>query len=346
MSRATPHNYLPDFCTARAVVTVMVIVQLVAFVLTLANLQAEVPAWTRLWQLSLFLQWLGLMSAAMLCLGRRLFARLDVVALSVAASAALLGTTALLSLLAWFTLRWAGASALIGTDPWLFTLRNLGVAAIVTPVVLRYFWVQHQWRREVEREAGARIQALTARIRPHFLFNAMNTIAALIRVRPQDAERAVEDLAELFRASLADARTLVTLEEELELARLYLRMEELRLAPRLSVEWRLAEVPASLRLPRLVLQPLVENAVRHGVETRPEGGRLTIGVEPVGTGQVRLFVENPCGSGDDTEGNRMALGNIRERLELAFGDRASLELEERDGLWRAELRVPVTRGTP
>jgi two-component system sensor histidine kinase AlgZ len=339
---ATDSYYLPDFCTARAVATVMVIVQLVAFALTLAGLQPDLePGW-RLLQLSLFLQWLGLMSAALLCVSRPLLSRLAVTPLSVASFALLLVSTGLLSLLAWYALRWAGQHALLGGEgPWLFTLRNLGVCAILTPVVLRYFWVQHQWRREVEREAGARFQALTARIRPHFLFNAMNTIAALIRTRPAEAERTVEDLADLFRASLADARTLVTLDEELELTRLYLRMEELRLQPRLGVEWQVGAVPAELRLPRLVLQPLVENAVRHGIEPLARGGTVRISVSTAADGCVELAVDNPRGPGDAREGNRMALDNIRERLLLAFDGHASLSVEERPDHWRALLRVPV-----
>ncbi len=342
MPAAPDPCYLPDFCAARSVAVVVVVCQLLAFVLVAAQIAAIEPAGIRLLKMSLFLHWLGLTSAGVLCLARALLARRSTAMVSVGAFALVVMTTVLLSFAAWHALVWAGyGQELSGTEPALFVARNAAVAAIITAVLLRYLWIQYEWRRNVELEAGSRIQALTARIRPHFLFNSMNTIAALIRSRPQDAERAVEDLADLFRASLADAGTLVPLAEELELTKLYARMELLRLGTRLRLEWRVVEPLPQLKLPRLVLQPLVENAIRHGIEPIPGGGVVEVTVRQVGDA-LELEVRNPLapGSSGSLDGNRMAHDNIRQRLELAYGGRATLVAAEGAEHYCATLTLP------
>jgi two-component system sensor histidine kinase AlgZ len=348
MRDAPDHYYLPDFCAGRSVAVVLLVCQLLAFLVVASNAAgAELPA-ILLLKVSLFLHWLGLMSALVLCLSRRLLARLSLTALSAAAFLLVLATTALLSVGAWSALRWAGYGVELGSYPLLaFALRNAAIAAIVTAVLLRYFWVQHQWRRNVELEARSRIEALTARIRPHFLFNSMNTIAALIRSRPVDAERAVEDLADLFRASLADARVQVALADELALARGHLRMEQLRLGDRLKVEWRAVDAPDAARVPRLLLQPLVENAVRHGIEPLPGGGTVAISVR-ARDGALVFEVENPRPAAGAAlplegivEGNRMALANIRQRLELVYGAKAALAVHETEGRFAVMVRIPL-----
>ena len=347
MRDAPDHYYLPDFCAGRSVAVVLLVCQLLAFVVVASKSGGpDLPA-ILLLKVSLFLHWLGLMSALVLCAARRLLVRLALTPLSAAAFLLVLATTALLSVGAWFALRWAGYGVELGAHELLaFTLRNAAIAAIVTAVLLRYFWVQHQWRRNVELEAQARIEALTARIRPHFLFNSMNTIAALIRGRPADAERAVEDLADLFRASLADARVQVALDDELGLARGHLRMEQLRLGDRLKVEWRAVEAPSDARVPRLLLQPLVENAVRHGIEPLPGGGTVAISVR-ARDGALVFEVENPrprggAPSGEGVaDGNRMALANIRQRLELVYGTKAALAVHEEADRFAVMVRIPL-----
>jgi two-component system sensor histidine kinase AlgZ len=351
MRDAPGHYYLPDFCAGRSVAVVLLVCQLLAFVVVASSTaSADLPA-ILLLKVSLFLHWLGLMSALTLCACRPLLIRLSVDWLSAAAFLLVVATTALLSFGAWHALRWAGYGVELGAHELLaFILRNSAIAAIVTAVLLRYLWVQHQWRRNVELEARSRVEALTARIRPHFLFNSMNTIAALIRSRPADAERAVEDLADLFRASLADARVQVALEDEVALARGHLRMEQLRLGERLKVEWRAVDAPADARVPRLLLQPLVENAVRHGIEPLPGGGTVAITVR-AHDGALVFEVENPrprpgaaLAIDGTVEGNRMALANIRQRLELVYGTRAALAVHEETDRFVVMVRIPLERG--
>jgi Predicted signal transduction protein with a C-terminal ATPase domain len=343
--------FLPDLCAVRMVFAVVVMGELLAFVLVLsASKDGEI--WQNLSLTSLFVQWVALSSAALLCLTRPLLERLHEVWAILLTYGLLLMVTALISIAALqaASLRtahcpWASADRRGALDVE-FLLRNLGISAVVNAVVLRYFYVQHQWKRNLEIQTRARIEALQARIRPHFLFNSMNTIAAFTRSRPELAEQAVEDLADLFRVSLREAGGEVTLEEELSLARGYLRLEKLRLDDRLAVEWALEGVPAGLTLPTLTLQPLLENAIYHGIEPSPQGGVVRISGHRDKHGVV-LEISNPVPpetSRPHRLGNAMALTNIRQRLELAYGSAGGLKVQESGGTYRVELRIPYKEG--
>jgi two-component system sensor histidine kinase AlgZ len=188
--------------------------------------------------------------------------------------------------------------------------------------------------------AEARIQALQARIRPHFLYNSINAVLSLIRSEPRRAERALEDLADLFRVLMADNRTLAPISNEIELARQYLALESLRLGDRLKVAWRIEGMPGDALVPPLVLQPLVENAVYHGIEPSEAGGEIEIDVGIV-DGQLVMSLRNPFpGGGRHSSGNRMAIVNIRERLQLHFDAEATMRSEVKDGIYKVTIRMP------
>ncbi len=198
----------------------------------------------------------------------------------------------------------------------------------------------HEWKRNIEMQARARVHALQARIRPHFLFNSMNTIASLTRTDPAQAESAVQDLADLFRANLSEKRNTITLEEELEVARIYQRIEQLRLGNRLRVDWNITQLPRQALVPGLLLQPLLENAIYHGVEPQPGGGVVTVTGE-LSSGLITVVVRNPVGDKqNDREGNRLALANIRERLSLMYGERALVKAGRFDEEYIVTLRFP------
>jgi len=188
--------------------------------------------------------------------------------------------------------------------------------------------------------AEARLQALQARIRPHFLFNSLNAVLALIRKDPQRAERSLEDLADVFRTLMSDARTFVRLADEISLLERYAAIEQLRLGERLRISWDLDGAPADALLPPLVLQPLLENAVYHGVE--PNTGISDVLVRIVRRGdRVLAQIENPYLEAEvKRAGNRMALENIRERLQLFFDAEAHIAIKAADGRYRVELEIP------
>ncbi len=194
--------------------------------------------------------------------------------------------------------------------------------------------------------AEARIQALQARIRPHFLYNSINAVLALMRSDPRRAERALEDLADLFRVLMADNRTLAPIANEVELVRQYLALEELRLGDRLRVVWRIDGMPPDALVPPLVLQPLVENAVYHGIEPSQSGGAIEIDVGLAGK-QIVMELRNPFpGESRHSAGNKMAITNIRERLQLHFDAEASMRSEVKDGSYRVTIRIPYLTTAP
>lgn len=317
--------YIPDFCAGRRVLLVVLAAELVAIVLMLSRPTANWLADLAL--LSMFVQWLGLTGAAVLCLSRRWLAGMPVAQASgVAMVLLLLNTLALSELTVWFAAWLSGRGVvlpLLPQDHVAFLLRNVVISGIVSALVLRYFFVTHEWRRNVEAENRSRIDALQARIRPHFLFNSMNTIAALTRSSPSEAEEAVEDLADLFRATLKDSGSTHSIKEELELARIYQRIEQLRLGDRLAVDWDVDGLPMRAQIPSLTLQPLLENAIYHGIERLKDGGRVTI-AGGTKAGVLWLRVNNPIPKdGKDSPGNQLALANIKERFALAYGKGAN-----------------------
>jgi two-component system sensor histidine kinase AlgZ len=223
-------------------------------------------------------------------------------------------------------------------------LRAVAFALLVTGVLVGYF--QLRARAFSPALVEARLQALQARIRPHFLFNSLNAVLSLIRSDPKRAESALEDLAELYRMLMADTRSLTTLAEELEVTRQYLNVEELRLGERLRIEWRTETAPRDALVPPLLLQPLVENAVYHGIEPGIDTGTIEVAVYREGD-RVHVRLTNPYHpEHQHRAGNRMALANIRERLALHFDLEASLEQGVAGSSYEIHMVMPYRRSRP
>lgn len=325
--------FLPDFCAPPTVLAVVLIAGLVGLVVTLVRPTSPTMFWTQLAGASLYLLWLGLTCSAVLCRARPYLQRMSIRRANLIALTLLLVTIAIVAEAVYQVGQlWghAGNDVIASFFPQQhssFLLRSIAVGFIVSGAALRYFHVSAEWKHTIQLEALARIHALQARIRPHFLFNSMNTIAALTRSSPKHAEQAVEDLADLFRATLSEANARITLQEEFEIARTHQRIEQLRLGERLQVQWDIDALPPRALVPSLIVQPLLENAVYHGVETLPEGGTVTITGRHNGD-VLHIEVRNPIAESTHEParpGNHMALTNIRERLELAWPQRASVD---------------------
>ena len=201
------------------------------------------------------------------------------------------------------------------------------------------------WRQIAQMPAldEARILALTSRIRPHFFFNSINGVLGVMRADPKRAEQALESLAELFRDLMRDSRNLVTLCDEIELCNRYLELERLRLGDRLQVKWELKYAPLNALVPPLMLQPLIENAVYHGIEPNVESGTILVRIIRKGN-VLDVRISNPVFEGfQRAAGNRMALGNIRERLQLFFDLEATLTTEVQDKEFVVKIRMPLRR---
>jgi two-component system sensor histidine kinase AlgZ len=222
--------------------------------------------------------------------------------------------------------------------------RLVPLAALVTAALLAYLALLIKAHSPALAEA--RLQALQARIRPHFLFNSLNAVLALIRRDPQRAERALEDLADLFRTLMSDARQFVRLADEIELLERYADLEQLRLGERLRITWELDGAPADALLPPLVLQPLLENAVYHGVEPGTGTSDVLVHIEQRGK-RVLARIENPYVEAEaQRAGNRMALANIRERLQLFFDAEAKITVQAAGGRYRVEIEIPYRLRMP
>ena len=340
MSQETDRDdfFLPDFCQAQSILFLVLIAELLVLVLVLFDTASLRFDWTSLALSSLFVQWLALSSAALLCNLRRWLMRLSVLWATSIAYALILLITLLYSVIAEIILY----DYEITPDGWARLVRNLMMAAIVSGMGFRYFYLTHQLRRQEQAELTSRIQALQSRIRPHFLFNSMNIIASLIPVDPDLAEEVVEDLSVLFRASLNKATSEpVRLEDEIDLCRKYLHIEGLRLDDRLKIEWQLEADPSDLRIPLLTLQPLLENAIYHGIQPLPEGGTVTVNLKSEDD-QVKITITNPVsdkGSGH-ASGNRIALENIRNRMYVIYGPGASLTTETLENGYITRLIYP------
>lgn len=218
--------------------------------------------------------------------------------------------------------------------------RALFYVFILSVITLYYFNLQQRAYSPAIDEA--RLQALQARIRPHFLFNCINAVLSLIRSQPKQAEAALEDMADLFRVLMADNRDLVPLAQEIALCRQYLALEKLRLDERLIIEWKIDDMPPDALIPPLLLQPLIENAVYHGIEPLATGGKITIQIYTK-RNEIHLILSNPYSVKSTRHiGSQMALKNIKERLTLHFDLEASLKSSLSNGEYQVHITLPHT----
>ena len=227
-------------------------------------------------------------------------------------------------------------------DAWFDAVRYMLFSVLVCAILLMYF----RWRSQVLSRAlhEARLQVLRARIRPHFLFNTINAVLGIVRAQPRQAEAALQDMADLFRMAMSDAQDLVPLRREIELSKQYIALEQLRMGERLRVDWQIQDMPDDALIPPLLLQPLLENAVYHGIEPLPQGGSIAVALRRSGD-ELRLRVENPRASSGAAPhaGNKMALQNIRERLALLFDVEARYKVESGKDYYRVEITLPYMK---
>ncbi len=345
-----PKPNLPDFCSSPAVLAVILIAELVAIVLTLAGHGPKPGFLLALSTSSMFMLWLGLSSAVVLCKCRAWLTSFGRARGLVVGFVMLQLLCLIISECSWWLNESLASRLLTDLGHREFLFRNLMISMIVSAMSLRYFYVTGEWRRNVELESRAQIKALQARIRPHFLFNSMNTIASLTRSDPARAEEAIEDLADLFRATLGEAQHRIPLKEELEVARIYQRMEQLRLGDRLAVHWDVAELPMRVLIPGLSVQPLLENAIYHGIEPLPEGGEIHVRGARLDDGRIELVIENPVLPSDSSrstsqhKGHQLALDNIKRRFELAYAEQGVVTADAIDDRFVVRLVFPDLPG--
>ncbi len=287
-------------------------------------------SWQRFAIVSFFVQWVCLLSVALICPLRKSFVYLSVWLASGLAMLTVATVTFVVSVLG--ELLWPVYRQ--GID-WLWVLRNCLISMIFATMALRYFYVQSQWRLKTQAELSARLAVLQAKIRPHFFFNTLNTVASLIIIDPEKAERMLLDLAQLFRAVLKNEANLVSIQQEIELAQRYLAIEQVRLGERMQVTWDLPVDLPAIQLPPLLIQPLLENAVYHGIQPNIKGGYIHVQLTAEKDGWL-LQITNSKSAASSTLGNQMAQANVRARL-AALPQPAKLMTDNQEKTYQVQI---------
>jgi two-component system sensor histidine kinase AlgZ len=320
-------EFLPNFCSGWVLFNVIVFAELLAVIIAIVGQRITPNVFKDFFLLSIYIQWIGLSSAAALCLLRGYLNRLPPARTIAMAYFVLLCVAWAVGELAVWAL-WALAKLSTPRPEWYFAfhVQNLTVAAIIDALALRYLMARHQLKQSALAQAQAEMEVLKYRIRPHFLFNSMNIIATLTQRAPAKAEAAIEDMADVFRLMLDDTKSLVPVSSEINVSKKYLALEKLRLDNRLKVNWAVREIPRTAKMPVLMLQLLLENAIYFGVETLTDGGTVNIGLNMSGE-MLNIDIEHPRAklSEERNESHAEALENIRRRLAAHFAQHARLE---------------------
>ena len=337
IQRDLPPLTLPNLCDGRSLLRCGVLAQAVALVLAFAPGQHQ-DIFIRLGVISVVVHWITYCTVLILCSCRHWLNRLTPGRILLSTTMILLSVTVVISYLA-YTL--AGFSQhQLSQSAISFMIGNLMVASIVAVIAMLFFVMHAERNLQVQAQSRAELTALQARIQPHFLFNSLNTVAELIHADPTAAEQALLDLSALFRASLHAGEN-VSLTDDLELARQYLSLEQWRLGKRMIVEWLQPGNLPTINIPALTIQPLLENAVRHGIETSSEQAVLHVEIVR-STRSVTVLILNPVWEdAKATKGNGIALNNIQQRLQLHYGDKAQLNQKVIDRQFRTKLVFPT-----
>ncbi len=346
---AAETDFLPDFCRGELVFNVAVVAELLALVITLVMPRDFLTpsAGQDLLVVSLFVQWVALGGTATLCCARRTLNRLPRLRALVAAFLLLLAVTFLVGELSLWLL-WGMGKISTPHPEWYasFHILTLTLSALVNGLLLRLFLAKHALTRHIAAEARAKLQVLQSRIRPHFVFNSLNIIAALTRSAPEKAEAALEDIADLFRMMLSQDDMLVPVRNEIDITKKYIALETLRLDNRLRVEWDVGTFPRKAAIPVLTLQPLIENAIRHGIESLPDGGTVRVRLHEV-NGRIHIEVANPrppVRARTARDVPDQSLEDIRQRLRAQYGDAAVLHTQEEIGRYTVTVVLPIRGG--
>ncbi len=329
---------LPDFCDVRNLFAVVLLTEILAIIFALAASSSSSQFWDYLALSSFLMLWIALLNAAALCLLRNWLHKQKQNICLLISFCLMMSISLLVTLLLNTAFEFND-----DTLDSLFLLRVMTISGVIYFLLLRYFYIQQQWRLNLAAQSHAEIQALRARIRPHFLFNSMNTIASLIAISPETAEKAIEDLSDLFRASLSE-QNMSCLSDEIELTKSYIAIESLRLGDRLQTEWQIDDNLLNIEVPSLCLQPLAENAIYHGIEPIEKGGKIHISALQIDN-KLILSVSNPLMHEKQSmafkSGNQMAQDNIRQRLKLVYGNNGKFIINDTKENYTVSLLIPL-----
>jgi two-component system sensor histidine kinase AlgZ len=338
--------FIPDLCRGQGLLGLLVIAGLFAVLMTLMRSTISAFDFVFLGKVALEIFWIALLSALFLCQGRRFLINLPLrcialinyslvlLAAAICAAATELWSNYLLSGIWRIDIFWV--------------INTVVIAAIPAGAILRLFYLQHQLRQQQSASQEARIEALQSKIRPHFLFNSMNSLASLIRIDPDKAEQTLENLCDLFRYALHDGTEGVSLQLEVDACEKYLQIEKMRLAERLQYDWQIEADLSEISVPALILQPLIENAVFHGIQPAAKGGYLKVRIYRDGE-WVCIHIVNSLETQNTPDykkhcGHNLAVKNLRHRLNAFFNQHAELQETVKQNHYHTRVRFKPTEG--
>ena len=338
--------FIPDLCRGQGLLGLLVIAGLFAVLMTLMRTGISAFDFLLLAKISLQVFWIALLGAVFLCQARRFLSHLPLREIALINFSLILLAAAICAAVAQLSSNYL-LSGVWRVD-FLQVINTVLIAAIPAGAILRLFYMQHQLRQQQSASQQMRIEALQSKIRPHFLFNSMNSLASLISTDPDKAEQTLENLCDLFRYALRDGSDGVSLQLEVDACKKYLQIEKLRLAERLQYDWDIEVDMENISVPALLLQPLIENAVFHGIQPARKGGYLKIRIYRDGEWVCIDLVNSLETNGEQRfqkpAGHNMAINNLRHRLDAFFNQQAELQETVKQNHYHTRMRFKPTEG--
>jgi len=338
--------FIPDLCRGQGLLGLLLIAVLFAVLMTLMRSDISAFDFMLLAKVALQVFWIALLSAVFLCQARRFLIHLSLPEIAWINFSLILLAAAICAAIAQLSSNYL-LNGIWRVD-YLWIINTVVITAIPAGAILRFFYFQHQLRQQQGASQQARIEALQSKIRPHFLFNSMNSLASLIRTDPDKAEQTLENLCDLFRYALHDGTEGVSLQLEVDTCKKYLQIEKLRLAERLQYDWDIEVDMENIFVPALLLQPLIENAVFHGIQPARKGGYLKIRIYRDGEWVCIDLVNSLEASGEQRfqkpAGHNMAIKNLRHRLDAFFNQQAELQETVKQNHYHTRVRFKPTEG--
>ena len=338
--------FIPDLCRGQGLLGLLVIAGLFAVLMTLMRTGISAFDFLLLAKVALQVFWIALLSAVFLCQARRFLNHLPLREIALINFSLILLAAAICAAVAQLSSSYLLDG--IWQIDYLWIINTVVIAAIPAGAILRLFYFQHQLRQQQGASQQARIEALQSKIRPHFLFNSMNSLASLISTDPDKAEQTLENLCDLFRYALHDGTEGVSLQLEVDACKKYLQIEKLRLAERLQYDWDIDVDMENISVPALLLQPLIENAVFHGIQPARKGGYLKIRIYRDGEWVCIDLVNSLETNGEQRfqkpAGHNMAINNLRHRLDAFYNQQAELQETVKQNHYHTRMRFKPTEG--
>jgi two-component system sensor histidine kinase AlgZ len=332
--------WLTDFCESKHLFVSIIMIQIVVIIYALSFLSFNLAFLDKLSSITLMAQFIGITLLLTLCKMRRFFNYFDVFFGVIVLIAFVIGLTSLLAQIIGYLNLQLTFNLLEKQTSINYVNFKLSISAVIICLALvRYFYIQDQWNEQIRKLSDARLLALQARIKPHFLFNTLNSIASLIHIDADKAELAIADFSNLMRRAFTHKDKSISIKEELNWVKQYLNIEKLRLDERLEYSIHCEDELLHIPIPVLCLQPLVENAILHGIQPLENGGKIDINIFSKNK-RVIIQVKNPYIDSQNSQSNGMAIANIRERLRLQYGNKANISINDSDGFFQVSLEVP------